>query len=459
VQQVERVVVNWEAAYASSYKFQVSKDGVSFTDVASASASGVGPVTTTFPVASARYVRWIGLKRGTPYTYSFWTLQVYGASGSGSTGSGDSMPPSVQMTSPTAGSTVAAQVTVGAIASDNIAVAGVQFKLDGANLGAEDTAAPYSASWDTTNTSNGSHTLTAVARDTSGNTTTATGITVNVSNPTASGPRLTWAPPALSNPVTIDVPNSNGRLVLDTSRDYIVNVDHLTACGGLWLEGGRNIVVVGGQITIPGPCASAYDRTAVKVRANAGTVHLEGILIDGSYTHDAIVTASPSTTLQVENVRVEKLTALDSNHPDCLQTQGGLGRLRIDRFTCSTPLQGIFLKIEGGNTVGPADIRRTNFKGAFHAFWQETTTVGPITLSDVWIGNSQRTFGLDVWPQKDAYGQSDPNRRAVVSSDGSYLWFTNSNIAGRIEKGLPPSGDFVPASAAGASYVSPGYGT
>ena len=41
-------------------------------------------------------------------------------------------------------------VTVTANASDNVGVAGVQFKLDGANLGAEDTSAPYSVPWNTT---------------------------------------------------------------------------------------------------------------------------------------------------------------------------------------------------------------------------------------------------------------------------------------------------------------------
>jgi len=61
-------------------------------------------------------------------------------------------------------------------------VVGVQFKLDGANLGAEDTSAPYSASWNTTAATNGSHALTAVARDAAGNVTTAAAVTVTVSN-------------------------------------------------------------------------------------------------------------------------------------------------------------------------------------------------------------------------------------------------------------------------------------
>ncbi len=55
-----------------------------------------------------------------------------------------------------------------AAATDAGGVAGVQLRLDGQPLGAEDTAAPYSVSWNTTGVANGSHTLTAVARDAAG---------------------------------------------------------------------------------------------------------------------------------------------------------------------------------------------------------------------------------------------------------------------------------------------------
>src|SRR6266699_462380 len=73
----------------------------------------------------------------------------------------------VTMTSPDSGSPVSGTVPVSASVSiiGLITVRGVQFKLDGANLGAEDTSAPYSVAWDTTGSGNGSHTLTAVARD------------------------------------------------------------------------------------------------------------------------------------------------------------------------------------------------------------------------------------------------------------------------------------------------------
>ncbi len=95
---------------------------------------------------------------------------------------GDTQAPVVSLTAPANNATVANNVTVSATATDNVGVVGVQFKLDGANLGAEDATAPFSVSWDTTQAANGTHTLTAVARDTAGNTTTSSPVTVTVNN-------------------------------------------------------------------------------------------------------------------------------------------------------------------------------------------------------------------------------------------------------------------------------------
>src|SRR5262249_25661560 len=101
----------------------------------------------------------------------------------------DTTAPTVSLTAPANGSTVSGTITVSATASDNVAVAGVQFLLDGNNLGSEVTTSPYSVSWDTTTVSNGTHTLTARARDAAGNTTLSTAITVTISN--AAGVPLT----------------------------------------------------------------------------------------------------------------------------------------------------------------------------------------------------------------------------------------------------------------------------
>ena len=52
-------------------------------------------------------------------------------------------------------------------------MAGVQFVVDGTVLvGAEDLSSPYGVSWNTATVANGSHTVTARARDNAGNITT-----------------------------------------------------------------------------------------------------------------------------------------------------------------------------------------------------------------------------------------------------------------------------------------------
>jgi hypothetical protein len=79
---------------------------------------------------------------------------------------------------------------VTATAGDDVAVAGVRFTLDGQTLGSEDTTAPYSVTWDTTTTSNGTHALAAVARDAAGNTAAATAVNVTVQN--TAPPPLTY---------------------------------------------------------------------------------------------------------------------------------------------------------------------------------------------------------------------------------------------------------------------------
>jgi hypothetical protein len=77
---------------------------------------------------------------------------------------------------------------VTATAGDDVGVRDVQFRLDGADLGAADASSPYSASWDTTAAAAGSHTLTAIARDAAGNSTTAAAVIVTVDNSAPAGP-------------------------------------------------------------------------------------------------------------------------------------------------------------------------------------------------------------------------------------------------------------------------------
>ena len=137
-----------------------------------------------------------------------------GASGDGGDPPPDTAAPSVSLTAPASGAMVSGTaVTVSANAADNAAVAGVQFKLDGANLGSEDTDSPYSITWNTTLTANGDHTLSAVARDSSGNTAAAPSVTVRVGN-SLTTPALDTIPPQVS----IDSPLDGARVARNRNR-------------------------------------------------------------------------------------------------------------------------------------------------------------------------------------------------------------------------------------------------
>jgi hypothetical protein len=93
----------------------------------------------------------------------------------------DTVKPVVAITSPANGATVSGTISVTASATDNVKVSSVQFTLDGTNLGSAITSSPYTYLWNTTLASNGSHTIAAIARDPSGNSSTAS-ISVTVSN-------------------------------------------------------------------------------------------------------------------------------------------------------------------------------------------------------------------------------------------------------------------------------------
>jgi Bacterial Ig domain/Purple acid Phosphatase, N-terminal domain/Abnormal spindle-like microcephaly-assoc'd, ASPM-SPD-2-Hydin len=94
----------------------------------------------------------------------------------------DATPPTVAVTAPVSGNTVKSTVTISASAGDNVGVAGVQFQLDGVKLGAEVTTQPYTVAWNTTAAADGTHVLTAVARDAAGNVATSVGVSVSVAN-------------------------------------------------------------------------------------------------------------------------------------------------------------------------------------------------------------------------------------------------------------------------------------
>ncbi|HET9849387.1 MAG TPA: chitobiase/beta-hexosaminidase C-terminal domain-containing protein, partial [Candidatus Dormibacteraeota bacterium] len=98
----------------------------------------------------------------------------------------DTTPPTVSVTAPTGGATVSSMVTISANAADNVMVDHVDFLVDGVVVGTilPPESGPSSFSWNSHAVSNGNHTITVRAVDSSGNATTSSSVKVFVSNQT-----------------------------------------------------------------------------------------------------------------------------------------------------------------------------------------------------------------------------------------------------------------------------------
>ena len=218
----------------------------------------------------------------------------------------DTTPPTVSMTAPANGAAVSgANVTVSATAADNTGVAGVQFKVDGVNLGAEVTASPYTISWNSTVASNGTHNLTAVARDAAANTTTSAPVTVTVNNPDTFPPTVSMTAPAggaiVAGNVTVSATASdnNGvvglQFLLDgaslgaevTSSPYSITWNASTTTNGTHSLAARARDAAGNQTT----------STAVSVTvANGAPLIDASVSADKSNTNSTIASPTFSTT-------------------------------------------------------------------------------------------------------------------------------------------------------------------
>ena len=115
---------------------------------------------------------------GSPFTNNT-ALPACGGSGSG--GGGGTTPPTVVIASPMSGANVSGTITISTNVSAN--TTSVRFNVDGTSAGPAVTGAPFSFSLNTTTLSNGSHSLTAVASNAGGQTTTSAAVAINVNNP------------------------------------------------------------------------------------------------------------------------------------------------------------------------------------------------------------------------------------------------------------------------------------
>ncbi len=107
----------------------------------------------------------------------------------------DATAPTVTLTEPVAFAAVIGTTNVSANASDDTGVVGVQFLLDGVNLGGEVTSPPYTLVWETSTAPEGARKLNAVARDAAGNQSLSADVWVTVTHADATAPTVTLTEP------------------------------------------------------------------------------------------------------------------------------------------------------------------------------------------------------------------------------------------------------------------------
>jgi hypothetical protein len=285
--------------------------------------------------------------------------------------------------------------------------------------------------------------------------------------------RLMWPGPSLRTPVVLHARQGGNHFYLSTTRDYIIVVPRPRLLGTLWIEGGHNVVVIGGHITVPSS-ANQLDNgaddtdTGIYVEGATGTVHLEGLLVDAMpyVMFDAIDINAPLATVQIERVRVNGLYGSDlTEHADAVQPWGGVRRLEIDELSVAGDYQGLTtgpgLRPVGDEEIDnvdltlervPAPLRAISVGGG-HMVWltraADSCESGHVWLSNVYVSDQipREVLRADtIWPARYS---ALPCRARITA--GRATW-PRLPVSGFVTLSAPPDGSFVPTRLVGANY-------
>ena len=305
---------------------------------------------------------------------------------------------------------------------------------------------------------------------------------------------LTWKPPQLTNPITIDLNSSPKiqRFVLDPNRDYLLRVGPdskgFIVSNEIKIVGGRNIVLIGGHIKRAEGTRTNDPDTGVRDRSGGivtlaligqtGTTYVEGLLIDNNnqFGADGLDPGGSdrggpmqSGDFILQNVRIENVvgTARATNgaaveHADAIQVQGGVRSLSLDHVTVSSSYQGFNFQPEF--QIGLVQAVHSNARypdpdyhdgGANgYAFWlgdgadPNKNKPASYSFTDVYVQDRIDKWG-DPWikdsiaPDVTMPGGAKPMPGDPPRAYWTNLAFPNQTVTGNVTEGLPPGGDFV----------------
>ncbi|MHA6485186.1 carbohydrate binding domain-containing protein [Paenibacillus sp. strain BS8-2] len=155
VYTLDAVLLEWEGAYAKSYKLQISDEAApgegDWTDVFSESNGNGGLDEITLHGEEARHVRMYGTTRGTTWGYSLWEFAIYGTLvGGGGTEPGDGDGDGDGGTEPTSTNLALGRTVVASSVNPVFPAANVTDGNDGTRWEsdwAQNQLSPYAAEW------------------------------------------------------------------------------------------------------------------------------------------------------------------------------------------------------------------------------------------------------------------------------------------------------------------------
>jgi hypothetical protein len=247
------------------------------------------------------------------------------------------------------------------------------------------------------------------------------------------GLRGAWPVPRLHHPKTIEITTASTGLKLDPHTDYVLRlpVGHaLRAPLGLRIVGGHNVVIIGGQVHVPGA------QRALELVDQTGIVHIQDVAFTGAHLIEGIDLGEPDgATVELEDISMAEVHGSHStDHADLVQTWAGPNRLLINGFVGSTDYQGFFLlpnQLYKGPPPSLFDLRNVviNDRSGSYALWREPGF--PLRVQNVVVepnpAHRERNYWL--WPEPSSGNRSwrsvragtDPRLvREVVSAATGY---------------------------------------
>lgn len=271
-----------------------------------------------------------------------------------STSMQDMTPPTVAFTAPASNASVSGSTLLQAEASDAGGIASVHFKIGSTDL-ATDTSAPYGASFDTSGYTNGSYTLTAIAKDVAGNIETASR-TITIANVVAppadtTAPSVAFTSPASgasvlgSISVAVSASDSVGISLVQFKIGSTILADDSDAPYGLTLD---TTAFANGPYTLTAIAVDAAGNPGIVTRP----ITISNVIVPPPDTSaPSLVITSPASGATVSGTVTVDATASDNIGVSSVQFKVGSTVIGTDTsFPYSTSLNtGAF--VDGSLTI------------------------------------------------------------------------------------------------------------